>query len=61
MFRNYIMYNKQTLCTFTSPHVPHVGEHVRIYGTTYLITNVVYMLDECVNGTTEVVTTVKPI
>lgn len=61
MFRNYIMYNHTTLCTFTSPHVPRIGEYVRTYGTTYLITNVVYMLEECVNGTTDVVITVKPI
>ena len=61
MFRNCIYYNHQNFCVFTSPHVLRIGEYVRISGTTYVVISIAYMLDECINGTTDVIVNIKPI
>jgi folylpolyglutamate synthase/dihydropteroate synthase len=61
MFQNNICYGNNQICTFTSPHVPRVGEYIRVSGTTYQITSVTYILDITVKGTTAVIIIVKPI
>lgn len=61
MFRNEISYKGYVLCTFTSPHVPKIGEHIHINNTTYEITHIVYFLNETINGTTTVSIIVNPI
>lgn len=55
MFANYFYHRDELLATFTSQHVPRIGEHVRIHNVLYEITGVAYDLNKNTQGIISVV------
>ena len=55
MFANYFYNRNELLATFTSQHVPRIGEHVRMHNALYEIIGVAYDLNKNTQGTISVV------